>query len=113
MKKLTLEITEKYATIITLTVLGGTPYEMNASTGAFDLKKTDKITISNDGKMIGTAADATPAADAGEVMHGKWGFDGMGWTCSECGEYALGNTARPQFLSQYCPHCGVKMDGER
>lgn len=55
MKKLTLEIAEKYATIITLTAIGNAPYEVSASAGAFDLSKTDKITIANDGKMIGTA----------------------------------------------------------
>ena len=30
-----------------------------------------------------------PAADVVEVRHGEWGFDGVGFTCSECGKYAL------------------------
>ena len=46
-----------------------------------------------------------------EVRHGEWGFDGFGWTCSECGEYAL-STNGLQFSSKFCPHCGAKMDGE-
>lgn len=48
-----------------------------------------------------------------EVAHGSWGFDGIGWTCSECGEYALSIKTNLQVHSIYCPHCGAKMDGER
>lgn len=54
-----------------------------------------------------------PTADAVEIKHGEWGFDGLGWTCSECGEYALTNKAKIQVHSSYCPHCGAKMDRER
>lgn len=57
--------------------------------------------------------DNTPTADVVEVRHGEWGFDGLGWTCSECGEYALTNKSKVQVHSTYCPHCGAKMDGER
>ena len=38
------------------------------------------------------------------VKHGKWGFDGTGWTCSECDSYG-------DERYKYCPHCGAKMDG--
>ena len=55
--------------------------------------------------------DELPRADAVEVRHGEWGFDGTGWTCSECGEYALSNKAKMQVHSVYCPNCGAKMDG--
>lgn len=48
-----------------------------------------------------------------DVRHGEWGFDGLGWTCSACGEYALTNKAKMQVHSRHCPHCGAKMDGER
>lgn len=54
-----------------------------------------------------------PTANVVEVRHGEWGFDGLGWTCSECGEYALTNKAKMQVHSNYCPHCGAKMDGGR
>lgn len=57
--------------------------------------------------------DATPTADVEAVRHGEWGFDGLGWTCSECGEYALTNKSKVQVHSTYCPHCGAKMDGEK
>ena len=48
----------------------------------------------------------TPTADVVEVRHGSWGFDGLGWTCSECDEYGVNSY-------NYCPNCGAKMDGER
>ena len=51
-----------------------------------------------------------PAADVQEVRHGKWDFDGIGWTCSECGEYTL--KARVQKCSKFCPECGAKMDAK-
>ena len=54
-----------------------------------------------------------PTADVVEVRHGEWGFDGLGWTCSECGEYALSIKTNLQSRSKYCPNCGAKMDGER
>ena len=52
-----------------------------------------------------------PAADVVEVRNGEWGFDGLGWTCSECGEYALSIKTKIQVHSNYCPNCGAKMDG--
>ena len=54
-----------------------------------------------------------PTADVVKVRRGAWGFDGVGFTCSECGEYALSVKAKIQVRSQYCPRCGSKMDGER
>lgn len=51
-----------------------------------------------------------PTADVVEVRCGKWGFDGAGWTCSECGEYALLGKTKMQIGSNYCPNCGAKMD---
>ena len=47
-----------------------------------------------------------PTADVVEVRHGEWGFDGIGWTCSECEEYGVTDY-------KFCPNCGAKMDGER
>ena len=53
-------------------------------------------------------AEYLPTADVVEVRHGVWGFDGIGWTCSECDEYNLSDAK-----TDYCPNCGAKMDGER
>ena len=42
---------------------------------------------------------------------GEWGFDGMSFTCSECGEYAPIDKHRNTIKSHYCPNCGAKMKG--
>jgi uncharacterized OB-fold protein len=49
-----------------------------------------------------------PAADAQEVVHGKWEDfrKGYGWKCSYCGNIAFTDS------HNYCPNCGAKMDGE-
>ena len=72
-----------------------------------------KIKGTLNAKNVGQAIWDTPTADVVEVRHGEWGFDGIGWTCSECGEYALSNNMKLQVHSAYSPHCGAKMDGER
>ena len=62
-----------------------------------------------------------PTVDAVPVRHGKWvqrfikigGQDFKhGMQCSVCGESAL-NAEGDDFLTDYCPFCGAKMDAER
>ena len=52
--------------------------------------------------------DAQPTIDAEPVRHGKWIeypiADGMN-QCSECGVLRFGE-------SNYCPHCGARMDND-
>lgn len=64
--------------------------------------------------------DAQPTIDAEPVRHGKWvpkyiricGQDwASGMKCSECGEDAL-NAEGEEFLTDYCPACGARMDKE-
>ena len=51
-------------------------------------------------------------ADVAEVKHGEWSlkYEGVGhyWECSECG---FKNCVMPR--TNYCPHCGAKMDDEK
>lgn len=42
---------------------------------------------------------------------GEWGFDGMSWTCSECGEYAPIDKHRNTIKCKFCPNCGAHMKG--
>ena len=59
-----------------------------------------------------------PAADVAPVVHGYWvEIKGMAppeyhgkHKCSVCGEKALCKKMH-EVLSDYCPHCGAKMDG--
>ena len=67
--------------------------------------------------------DRQPTVDAVEVVHGRWLYDsGSGkYFCSACDEYALsfrkdtlfGGDLYEVCLTDYCPNCGAKMDGER
>lgn len=66
------------------------------------------------------AIDDAPTIDAVPVRHGKWvpkyirigGQDLVsGMKCSECGEDPL-NAEGDEFLTDYCPNCGARMDEE-
>jgi hypothetical protein len=62
------------------------------------------------------------ASDVVEVVHGRWLYDcGSGkHFCSACDEYALsfkkdtlyGGDLYEVCLTDYCPNCGAKMDGD-
>ena len=67
-----------------------------------------------------------PTVDAVEVVHGRWEdmYDGKyanpRYRCSVCKEKtiylfnrnSLGNWEEVQAKTNYCPHCGAKMDGD-
>lgn len=62
-----------------------------------------------------------PTVDAVPVRHGKWvqryiKIGGQvfkhGMQCSVCAEPALDNEG-DDYLTNYCPNCGARMDGER
>lgn len=55
---------------------------------------------------------AIPAADVAPVRHGRWFHSFGAWRCSECNVTAsFWCMASTQYLSNYCPECGAKMDG--
>ena len=58
--------------------------------------------------VCGAFHSATLLYKAGyrKQSEGEWGFDGMSWTCSECGEYATKG-----IKTNFCPNCGAKMKG--
>ena len=62
----------------------------------------------------------TPTIDVIPVRHAKWilkitKIGGIDWPsgmkCSGCGEDAL-NAEGIDFLTDFCPHCGARMDEE-
>lgn len=77
--------------------------------------------------LLAGGVDLIPAANAVPVVRGRW-VDRYGgkyanplYECSECKEKAmyvfendsLGIGLWKQKLTDYCPNCGARMDGER
>lgn len=64
-------------------------------------------------ERLAEAINSIPAADVALVIHGKW--KGRFPYCSICGEEAIsrdnGTLHGSYFLTDCCPHCGVKLDG--
>jgi len=61
--------------------------------------------------------DKQPSADVQPVRHGHWIHDGLDiphgvdWMhCSECGKR---DKYCPTTMTNYCPNCGARMDGEQ
>ena len=62
-----------------------------------------------------------PAVDAEPVRHGRWATDeeDIRWGtslkrkhCTNCGKRPHFDKEKREFvLTNYCPHCGAKMDG--
>ena len=69
--------------------------------------------------VVETAAKAIPAADVVEVRHGEWYDSEYEYLkCSVCGEavyvgfdVTAEEDLQKQLWTNYCPHCGAKMDG--
>lgn len=57
-----------------------------------------------------------PAADVAEVKHGKWIWladcANEGLYCSNCHVKISDHRSVKKKLSNYCPNCGAKMEGE-
>ena len=52
-----------------------------------------------------------PSADVAPVRHGRWINENFYTHCSACGKMAIYDKYGQEFESDYCPHCGAKMDG--
>lgn len=55
--------------------------------------------------------DEMPAADVMPMKHGHWISENFYTHCSVCGKMAIYDKYGQEFESDYCPHCGAKMDG--
>ena len=71
------------------------------------------ITIATAKKLIRNIVSRTPAADVAPVRHGWWIDKGEYAACTECdgrsGTQYDGVEPIP-LTTQFCPHCGAKMD---
>ncbi len=54
----------------------------------------------------------TPAADVAPVVHGRWVYHNFDTICSECRKSAIFDEWEQQAETEFCPHCGAKMDKE-
>lgn len=59
--------------------------------------------------------EALPAADATQVVHGRWEMRPTGMATDTGPEYkaycTICNEPNKQYRPPFCPHCGAKMDG--
>ena len=56
-----------------------------------------------------------PAADVAPVVHGRWIYKGEYAVCTECGGRSgtqYDGVEPIPLMTQFCPNCGAKMDGE-
>ena len=66
----------------------------------------------NDGiKAVLSCIEIQPSADVAPVRHGCWINENFYTHCSACGKMAIYDKYGQEFESDYCPHCGAKMDG--
>lgn len=56
------------------------------------------------------ALDTEPRVDAEPVTHAHWIGTPNYWKCSNCGETYWSMNPNIFAGSNYCPHCGAKMD---
>ena len=52
-----------------------------------------------------------PTTDVAPVRRGRWINESFYTRCSACGNMAIYDKYGQEFESDYCPHCGAKMDG--
>lgn len=68
-------------------------------------------------KNIKDTLNAIPPADVAPVRRGEWIHNenyvlwADRYVCSECNRNALTDGDYRHVLSDYCPHCGARMDG--
>ena len=91
------------------------------------IKRTDAVKISEkyglaNGSVLGrhtglaeciaSEISGLPAADVAQVRHGRWEWDTEDiYRCSNCAEKSHVKEVMGHPEWEYCPNCGVKMDG--
>ena len=66
-------------------------------------------------KMFENCIAQQPTVDAVEVVHGRWIDKGEYAVCTECGGRSgtqYDGVEPIPLMTQFCPNCGAKMDGE-
>ena len=67
-----------------------------------------------DADVVISGIKGMKSADVAPVRHGRWIWhsEERGYLCSECGSGCLLNYESDWHKSDWCPHCGAKMDLE-
>ena len=63
-----------------------------------------------DMEMLKKRIEQIPAADVAPVVHGRWVYHNFDTICSECRKSAIFDEWEQQAETEFCPHCGAKMD---
>ena len=75
-----------------------------------ELKRRDFLPV-----IVKHAIEAVSAADVAPVVHGRWVFNGICTSCSECGSNNP-TKAHDQKLAKddirFCYFCGARMDSD-
>ena len=77
-----------------------------------EYKKQDIYDGSQDRDWLKRCIDEAPTIEAEPVRHGYWEKRGQEIYCSECDEESGYTWAGASKYSDYCPHCGAKLDLE-
>lgn len=61
---------------------------------------------------IDAIIENTPTIEAEPIKHGRWveSWGGKWHSCSVCGGIPPFNFKGEDLITDYCPHCGAKMD---
>lgn len=73
-----------------------------------------KAVLEGKGVKCKVIVDDKPTADAKPVKHERWikGKDWDEWFCPICHNRAILDSKENPILSNYCPHCGAKLERE-
>lgn len=63
-----------------------------------------------DSSHIKDFLNVLPTVDAVEVVYGRWIVKGQDVFCSHCNKESGYNHWGASVFSDYCPHCGAKME---
>ncbi len=111
-KKITIEIDDAYASVLSLTATGLISFVnnvINMTCVAVDLSKTDYIKIDKSGKST-TESLKQKTDDVKPVKHGKWLDVCCAVKCSNCGEEYSDEIFLMRGNINYCPNCGAEME---
>ena len=68
--------------------------------------------VEYNGLTIRQWADKITGGEYAPVVHGQWVYRNFDTICSECRKSAIFDEWEQQSETEFCPHCGAKMDEE-